>query len=364
MRVLLVITGLGVGGAERQVLDIADSLCLLGHEVVICYLTGSASLSPKSKTIKMYGLDTRKTIFSLIKSGLSIRHIVKTFQPDVVHSHMVHANLLMRVMRIFVRMPKLVCTAHNTYEGGPLRMLCYRLTASLADCTTNVSTEAVAAFESSGAVAPGRMIAVPNGIDTQRFRSMPNARNSFRKKVGAEESVFVILAVGRLTDAKDYPNLLRAYSTLQLSHQNTELWIIGDGDLKHTLIQMAANLCIRDRVRFLGIQSEIEYWMNAADIFVLSSAWEGFGLVVAEAMACEKLVVATDAGGVREVLSGAGFLVPKNRPDLLAEALSKAVVLEPDTVKHLGQQARAHIIKSYSLEKSVQQWLEIYSRDI
>ncbi len=101
--------------------------------------------------------------------------------------------------------------------------------------------------------------------------------------------------------------------------------------------------------------------MRAADVFVLSSAWEGFGLVVAEAMATEKVVVVTDSGGVKEVVGDCGLLVPPQNSEALADALETALNMPPDKAKALGEKARLRIVENFNLESVVARWLEIYT---
>lgn len=360
MRILFVITGLGVGGAERQVVDLADRLVRLGHTIKIAFLTGPALIQPRSQDVELIGFQMKKTVRGFIRTYFGLRRLIQAYRPDVVHSHMVHANILARLVRLSCRIPRLVCTAHSTNEGGRLRMLGYRMTAPLADVSTNVSVEAVTAFEAQGAVAPGTMLAIPNGIDTERFRPSDSARLELRKREGFFEDAKIVLAVGRLNEAKDYPNLFRAFADVLSSGVNARLLIIGDGELRKVLgVELARN-GITEEVRFLGVQNNVEDWMNAADVFALSSAWEGFGLVVAEAMACEKVVVATDAGGVKEVLGDCGYLVPTRNANALSTALKEALQLPPEAVKSLGLRARERVVSEYSLQNVAKRWCEIY----
>ena len=101
--------------------------------------------------------------------------------------------------------------------------------------------------------------------------------------------------------------------------------------------------------------------MSASDAFVLSSSWEGFGLVVAEAMACERVVVATDCGGVSEVVGSNGFLVEPKNSILLAEALNKALDLSDHERSNIGVAARQRIIDNFSLEANVDAYFKLYS---
>jgi len=364
LKIFYVITGLGVGGAERQLVDIADQMQLAGHEVKIIYLTGSALVKPKCADIEILSLDVKKSVFGLISAYSRLRDQIRRFKPDVVHSHMVHANILVRLVRLSVHIPRLVCTAHSTNEGGWLRMLAYRLTHRLADVTTNVSHVAVDAFEAKGAVPRGGMLAVTNGIDTDRFRPLLAKRIAIRANADADENEKIIIAVGRLNEVKNYSNLLHAYSRVLQKKANTRLWIIGDGPLRDSLVKQANDLRLNENVFFLGTQHNVEDWLNAADVFVLSSAWEGFGLVVAEAMATEKVVVATNAGGVAEVLGDCGFLVSTFDSEALSQALIKALNLSPAEAIHYGIKSRKRVVSEYSLDAVVIRWHNLYGSNL
>ncbi len=359
MKILLVITGLAMGGAEQVVVGLADKLALKGHDVRIAYLTGPAIVLPSHPAVQVVWLGMKRKA-DIISAFLCLRKLILNFKPDVVHSHMVHANLLARVVKIFVAIPRLICTAHSTNEGGRLRMLAYRLTDSLADISTNVSQAAVTEFEKKGAVPLGRMISVLNGIDTEKFSLNIDARQRLRKAMGIEGEK-VMLAVGRLFDAKDYPNLLRAFRDVLKNDPSVSLWIVGDGPLRANLEALVESLGCKNQVNFLGIRRDISDIMSAADVFVLSSAWEGFGLVVGEAMATRRVVVATDCGGVRELLADTGYLVRPSDPVELSRALRKALSMPMDEADTLGLHARQRIVDGFSLKAAVERWLKIYS---
>ncbi len=360
MKVLLVITGLGMGGAENVVVNLADELVKRGHTVKIAYLTGPALVLPANPDVEVISIGMTGAK-SFLTAFVKLRKIIANFKPDVVHGHMVHANILSRLVRLTLKIPKLISTAHSTNEGGKARMLAYRLTDKLADISTNVSEEAVAEFVRQGAVKAGRMIAVPNGIDTNKFSFNSAVRDTIRKELGAGNKN-ILLAIGRLDTAKDYPNLLQATFLLKEQRQDFKLFIVGDGPLRTELMQRVQELGLAEHVEFLGVRRDVAQLMSAADVFVLSSAWEGFGLVVAEAMACERPVVATDCGGVKEVVGDAGFTVPTGDSDVLANLIN--IVLGMDSVDRLqlGVNARGRIVQEYSLEAAIKTYLDIYAK--
>ncbi|WP_148863379.1 glycosyltransferase [Marinobacter fonticola] len=358
MKILQVITGLGMGGAENVVVNLSDSLAQDGHQVKIAYLTGNAVVLPKNADVEvvfiglMSGRDFLRCYFKL-------RRLIVDFRPDVVHSHMVHANIISRLLRLTIKIPRLITTAHSSYEGGRMRMIAYRVTDFLTDVSTNVSASAVKSFVDKKAVPESRMVLVSNGIDVDKFKFSYKSR----AKIRSEEKVDgckVLLAVGRLDRPKDYPTLLRAIARLKRKLENFKLLIVGDGPLLEDLEKLADTLNVKDKIKFLGLRSDVNEVMAATDVFVLSSAWEGFGLVVAEAMACGRYVVATDCGGVSEIVDEYGALVKPGDDVALSNAIEKACKVDEQDYAKNSCLARAHIVNRFSLHSNVEKYYEIY----
>lgn len=360
MKILYVITGLGQGGAERVVCDLADKMYEKGHEVKIAYLTGEVLTLPESKSIEVIKINLNKAK-DLPSSYFRLAKLIRTYNPDVVHSHMVHANIMTRLVRLVIPMQKLICTAHNSNEGGFLRMLMYRITHKLADVTTNVSNEAVKAFESMRAVPYDEMRAIYNGIDLKRFFYNLNARSEIEQELNISSDDKVILAVGRLSEQKDYPNLLNAIHALKKDCDFAfKLIIVGEGELRALIENTIDRLDIRDNVVLLGRRDDIPRLMSATDLFVLPSKYEGFGLVVAEAMACKCLVVATDCGGVAEVLNNPEFLVPHSDSNALKNKIKYALNVNKALKDKIVLQNLGHVRENFSLNIIVEKWIAIY----
>lgn len=357
----MVITGLGMGGAERVVCDLADKLYDRGHEVKIAYLTGDVLTNPIHDEIELIKVNLNN-LSSLIPAYINLAKIIRKYRPDVVHSHMVHANLLSRLIRLIAPMSKLLTTAHNSNEGGRVLMLLYRLTHSLADTTTNVSKEATLAFEHMGAVPNNGMITVYNGISLKKFHYIPEARAKLEKELGFTENHRVILAVGRFSEQKDYPNLLYAVSILkQTVNYSFKLIVSGDGELRKPIEDLIDKLGLQDDVVLLGRRNDIPELMSAADLFVLSSKYEGFGLVVAEAMACECLVVATDCGGVAEVLNNRDFLVEPSDSIALSNKIKYALSIRTSIKKTIIQKNKRYVQDNFSLDNIANEWVDLYN---
>ncbi|HFP0390938.1 TPA: glycosyltransferase, partial [Escherichia coli] len=165
-------------------------------------------------------------------------------------------------------------------------------------------------------------------------------------------------------EAKDYPNLLNAINHLILSKTSNcndfILLIAGDGALRNKLLDLVCQLNLVDKVFFLGQRSDIKELMCAADLFVLSSEWEGFGLVVAEAMACERPVVATDSGGVKEVVGPHNDVIPVSNHILLAEKIAETLKIDDNARKIIGMKNREYIVSNFSIKTIVSEWERLY----
>ena len=356
MKVLYVITGLGVGGAEKVVTELADQMLKRGHQVKIAYLKGEAIVCPKSSEIELIYLGF-ENLKSFRFAYQNYKKILENFQPDVVHAHMVHANIFARVSRTFIPVPKLICTAHNSNEGGQLRMLAYKFTNHLSDLNTNVSDEASKSLIAKGAFNRNNLTTVYNGIDLHKF----NKKDSSLK---LNNNVINFICVGRFNELKDYPNLFRAIVLLKDKVPNLKFKfsIVGDGELRSELEELIEGLHINNCVELLGKRSDIPDLLNAADFFVLPSKHEGLPTVVIEAMACHTFVIATDCGGSAEIMGNTGILVEPQNSEKLAEALEKALSFNVDTIQKNNYDARNRVEKLFSLETSVKTWLEIYEK--
>jgi len=270
MKVMLFITGLGMGGAEKVVCELADKLYESGQEVSIVYFTGEITRRPENKEIDIYKVSLGFNL-SIFKALISLIKLVDEKQPDVIHSHMFHANIMARLIKKFRKNIRIICSSHSNYEGGKLRMAIYALTENLCDAHTNVSNNAAKALMKSGAVKKRKIITVYNGIDIDKYKFDENLRSKVRKSLNFNDDSKVILTIGRIDAPKDYPTLLKAFKTVREQQENTFLLIVGDGPKRQEIEALSRSLGINEYVQFLGIRSDVPDLLNACDLFVSSS---------------------------------------------------------------------------------------------
>ena len=363
MRILLLSTSMGMGGADQQLLSAALGLRERGHEVRIVSLTPLGEMGARARAagLTTESLEMRRG-FPDPRGLTRLVRLVRAWRPAVLHSHMLHANLMARAVRLFAPIPAVVSTIHNIYEGGRVRMLGYRLTNGLVDHITIISQAAADRFIRDRIVPPGLLEVVPNGVDTDRYRGVPaGTRERLRRSLdlGTE---FAWLAVGRFEAAKDYPNMLHAFGQVRARRPDAVLLLVGRGSLQPETEALARSLGLEGSVRFVGTREDVPEFMTVADGYVMSSAWEGMPMVLLEAAAAGLPIVATSVGGNLEVVRDevTGFLVPASDHEALGAAMLRLMALPEAERRAMGARGHDHVRQHYGLARVVDRYEAAY----
>lgn len=355
MKILYIITGLKIGGAEQIVRQLAYKFAKDGNQVTILILFGNPLNVPYDEKINIISLNFSNNIFLIPSLVFNFFKIIIKEKADIIHTHMYHSNVFTRLARIFLKIPILITTAHSNNEGGRFRMFIYRITNFLSDEFTNVSQDAINEFVKKGAISKNKMLKIYNGININLFTKNDHILRKF------DETEPVFLSVGSLTKLKDHENLINAFYLLSQKIDGARLIIAGDGPLKNNLLKLTTSLNLTSKISFIGICNDIPTLMKKVDIFVLSSTHEGFGLVIAEAMASKLLVIATDCGGSREVIGDCGFLVPIKDPSALAEAMKLAIYTSFSEKQFRLNNGRERVFKYFDFNNIYEQWKSLYT---
>ena len=357
-RLLFVITMLDLGGAEVQTALLARQFRSRGWEVEVTGLMDEQALGEdlRAAGIAVSSLGMRRGVPDP-RAVLRLARVYRRFRPDVVHSHMVHANLLARAARLVQPVRFLVSTAHNIDEGGRKMDVAYRLSDATSELTTNVSEAGLARYRSVRAVRSDKSLFVPNGVDLEEFAAPADAGAGIREQLGLTDR-FVWLAVGRFREQKDYPNMLRAFAE---HGRDSHLLLVGDGELLPDMKELAQTLGVADRVTFLGLRNDVPALLGSADGYLMSSAWEGLPLVLLEAAAAGLPTVATDVGGNADIVRpGSGILVPPADHGALAAAMTELEQTPAETRNRMGAAAQEHVRRTYDIDQVVGTWENIY----
>jgi len=368
MRIAILLTTLGMGGAEKLALTLGEAARARGHAVLVLVL-GAPVAQEWGTDLTVVHLNLRKNPVSLDRTLRQAAILLHEFHPEVVHSHCFHANLFARLLRLYGLKAPVLNTIHNVNEGGWHRMFLYRLTDPLSLCSIAVCQAAMQRFIRLYAVPRRKIATIANGIFLDSFTPNPERRQLKRNSLKAGRD-FVWLCAARLVPAKDHRNLLQAFAllageyTVHPGKPAPRLLIAGQGPAAYqdALISLATELRIRSKIHFLGLERDLAALMDAADGFVLSSAWEGMPLVLAEAMAMQKPVVTTSVGGCVELVGQAGQLVPAHKPEALAEAMRATMALSDEHRAVLGQQARKRVEEQFNLDRRLEDWFTLYEQ--
>jgi glycosyltransferase involved in cell wall biosynthesis len=363
MKILFLSTSMGMGGADQQILILAGALRDRGHEVRIIALAplGAMGVEAQRAGIPTESLELKRNL-GVVFGFLRLLQLIRHWRPDVVHSHMLHANLMARAARAFAPVPALVSTIHSINDGGGLRMAAYRWTRGLVDRYTIISHLAAKRYLSIGAVPEKRLRVIPNTVDVNRFRRRLEARDGIRRELGLEQA-FVWMAVGRFEAPKDYPTMIAAFTRVASDRPGSRLLLVGEGSLQSDIEELVRQAGLAGRVQFLGVRRDVPELLSAGDAYVLSSAWEGMPVAVLEAASVGLPIVATRVGGVSEVVEDGvtGMLVAPSDPAALAAAMIQMEALQHESRERMGQRGRALVVERYGTEQVLQMWENLYS---
>ncbi|ADA66512.1 glycosyl transferase group 1 [Thermotoga petrophila RKU-10] len=367
IKVLHIIPSLAVGGAEKLVSDMVEFADRSRFDVAVMRITGTDSFLVEKLTSKGYQVYTivldyeaiapSKVIRRLLRAIKNMRrtyNLLREIRPDIIHSHLSALRIAL-IPALLCRIPVKVHTIHTVAEKdakGITRFFNRIAFKFFGFVPVSISQEVAESVKK----LYGRKISTPviyNGIDVQKF-SIDQPKRVDRDKT-------ILINVARLSREKNHALLVRAFSKAVQSCPNLELWLVGDGELRRDIEELVKQLGLEEKVKFFGVRSDVPELLSQADIFVLSSDYEGSGLVVAEAMAAGLPVIATAIGGIPEILEGgrAGILVPPKDVDALAKAI---VELARDEKKRaeLSDYGRKLVAERFDIRRTVREYEKLY----
>lgn len=358
MRVAILTNGLTYGGAEAQTVHLATGLAERGHEVRLVSIlptrAHASSLAAHGIPVAHVRLDGRvPASVAAIRDGV---RALRDWTPDALVSFVYQSNIMGRVAGRLAGVPVIVSSIRNESFGGRTRERLMRLTDPLATITTTNSAGVAAAMVDRGVVPRGRIRVVPNAVDTDRFTPGDDeARAEARRRLEQPEERFCWLGVGRLEPQKAWADAITALAGLPAGQH---LSIVGEGPDRPALQAQVAAQGLGDRVRLLGHRADVDHLLRGADGLVLSSHWEGLPNVVAEAMASALPVVATDVGGVRELISDPelGVVVPTHDVDALRRGMAQVAAADPADRATMGKRAREAIVAGFGRAEVLDRW--------
>lgn len=354
-RISIIITGLGIGGAEHALLKLLAVRDASRIEVSLLVLGRLDTLAPQFRAIGVepvfLGLAAGRWPLAAIGRLLAA---VRASKPDLIQGWMYHGNLAASFAGARLGLP--VCwSVRDTPDAAHGHSLFTRLTIALSRLYVgrvahifNVSTRSAAYCSEHLGWPAARTEVLPNGLDVSRFRPDPERRSAARASWGVSGDETVIGIVARWSPVKNHRLFLEAAARLLMTHPRCRFVMIGKDLDSHNgeLARDLAELGLVDKVLLLGPRHDVETLYPGLDLAVLTSRSEGFPNVLAEAMACGVPVVSTDVGDAREIV-GEGGRIAEAEPRAFAAALA-GLIDSPERVR-IQASARAHIVEHYAI---------------
>ncbi len=360
-KILYIINNLVIGGAEKLLFSVIDKLDKDKYEIMVCCLYNynplKSEFEKKGVTVKSLEMKNNRDIFGFFR----LIKLLKQKRVDIVHTHLFYANIYGRIAAKIVGIPIIISTEHNNPPWrskqrlkSRIRLLIDRITANFCDRIIAVSRCVKDYLIQWNKVDPNKVVVVHNGIDINKYL----IADKKEKKLSNDS---VVGCIGRLETQKGHVFFMKAAARILEEIKNARFILVGDGSLRRHLEELAQDLNISKRVSFLGFRDDIPQLLSIMDVFVLPSLWEGFGIVLLEAMAMGKVVVATNIGGISEIVvdKTTGYLCPPMDSETLANTVID-LLRDPAKMRTVGMLGRERVKKHFTLDQMAQKTERIY----
>ncbi len=348
IRVLIVTADFSIGGGQQVVYELAKNLNPDNVEAaVLCYaghVDTVADRKAKDEFKVIYLRDKGKANISKIHH---ILHAINEYKPDVVHAHL--GGVFYSVIWAILNHGKIVITAHTKPSKAfskTIEPLIRFLLKIRRACVVGVSEENKIALQEYFSITDHRIQCVNNGVDLGKF---------YR----SDHEKFAYINVARQDDNKNQEAIIRCFGRIHKADRNTQLFLLGDGPTHEKLKELAGETVHDESIVLTGMVSDVENYYAISDVYVQASHREAMPMSMLEAMGAGLPLVATDVGGLRDIVKGNGILVPDNDESALDDAMKLILNLSPYEYKKMSKTSRS-IVDQYSSEKMAERYLAIY----
>jgi glycosyltransferase involved in cell wall biosynthesis len=333
-------------GIVNVAVDLACSQSARGHQTAFASAPGEYVELLARHGVRYFEVDQRSRVpWRLTAASAALSAVLRQFQPDIVHAHMMTGAVLGKMFRPWFKY-RMVTTAHNEFPRSVILM-------RVGDRVIATSAASASALVRRG-IPKDKIRVVHNGVlDTPRLDQL-----SSESALSLQQPA--IVTVAGLYWRKGIADLIEAFDAVSRRNLNAHMYIVGDGPQRHEFQAQARQCFGHSRIHFAGFVPDPRPYYQQADIFVLASHQETFGLVITEARQAGCAVVATNVGGIPEALDGgeAGILVPPYRSDLLGSALIR-LIQAPAELERLRRKARQNL-EVFTVKRASAQTMDVY----
>ena len=386
MRVLTIVTRLNIGGASPPVIALAAGLRARGHESVLVAGTPEPAEGSMNEDAMRAGA-VLELVPALRRNPHPIRDarafaellaIIRRQRPDIVMTHMSKAGAVGRVAALLARVPVVVHTYHGkgfgVFDGGwktSLVVMLERALARTASASIVVSEKQREEFIGLRVDRPEKLKTIRYGLDLDSYANPAGTSSRLRERLDLPADALLVGVVGRLVAIKGQDVFIRAAAALASRFPRVHFVLVGDGDRRVQYEQLVQDLGVSRRVSFLGWRRDVPQVLADLDVVVLPTVndFEGTPLAVIEALAARRPVVATDVGGVGEVIRHreTGMLVPPRDTSALAEAIAELLEHRADA-RRMAAEGQRKVMSLYQQTRMIDEteaWLfELLQRAI
>lgn len=364
MRVLHVVPDLVPYGLENMVASLLRSLDRARFQTGVVSLyaepPGGLEDSLREAGVRLYHLGKRRGLDPRMYPRMM--RVLREFRPDILHTH----NYVLRYtwpVAAALRVPGMVHTIHNVADrevdrtGLWLQKLAFRMGVK----AVTIADEVSASFRRVYGFPEAALI--PNSIAVRQYSAPAVSRAEWRARNGVPADEFVYLSVARFWPQKDHQTLLQAFAKGPGRGGGARLLLAGEGVLREATEDLAKRLGMAAQVTFLGQRADIAEALGAADVFVLSSRWEGNPLSVMEAMSAGRAVLATGVGALPELVRHGldGLLVAPGDAAAMADAMC-LLQAQPAMLRKMGNSGRERALERFDLPAMVQAYTQLYEQ--
>jgi len=350
INVVQLIGSLGGGGAEQQVVQLANHLdeSNFNKHVVVFWDKTTGFKDCLSSEVKYYSLQYRRRFMPVGILKLA-RHLKKN-KIDVLHCHMYDPNKIGSIVGKLVGVPVIITTEHgkNPWKKWRHHFVEKKIINRIVDKRIAVSEDIKGIRIKHDGVLPHQVLCIPNGVVIPDYNKdttqMPN----------------IIGSMGRLVEAKNFLALFKVVKIVKEKGFYVELRIAGEGPLEGKLRQCIHDLGMAQNIKLVGFQKQ-DVFLKQIDIFAMSSIREGMPVALLEAMSYGLPLVATKVGGILEVIQDEkdGLLSESQQPMAMAENIIR-IIMDKDLRNKLGNNAKNKIVEKYNIDKIANRYGQLY----
>ncbi len=382
-KILHIITRMDMGGSAQNTMENCLGTLDTYKVVLVCGLARESNMTKEQtaivegqlaagakkgmKVIQLPSLLRKICPWHDTLALFSLWRILRAEKPDIVHTHTSKAGIIGRLAALLARVPIIIHTTHGHVFYGHFSPGTSRLFLFLEKCFATISDKMVALTEGEKQdyikfrLCPEeKIIKIHSGVKVDKFLHADIDIKKQKQALGISDSRFIVGTVGWLWPIKGPMYLLKAMAIVWHSKPECELVFVGKGELEEDLKKAASEMGVSAKVKFLGWHREIENIMPVFDLFALASLNEGMGRVLVEAMAAGKPIVASNVGGVPDLVTPGktGHLVPPADEKALAKAIL-SIVNKPQQARQMGAAGR-HACQDYSVAAMLKKLNDMY----